>query len=265
MEPKTTYLHRLDVRTKLIAFVCVVTLVFLFSSPFANLVILVALAAFVLPSGIGAKNIFGALKPLIPIFVIIVAFALFTDYGPYANERSNAVMFYLLPDNRLPATIGGLHTGFTFLLRIFIMVISTMVLIMATAIGDLIEFFNKIRASYKLSLVVTLAISFIPTLIQKKDMIFQAQKARGAGISQKGAIKQLAAFIPIMVPLIINSILMANNLAISLTNRGYGANNSITTLYDIKMKPVDYIMVLLMLLATAACFYLRFGLSLGRI
>ena len=204
MEQKTTYLHRLDVRTKLIAFVCVVTLVFLFKNPFANLIILVALTAFVLPSGIGAKNILGALKPLIPVFIIIAAFALFTDYGPYANENSAGVLFYLLPESRLPATLGGLYTGFTFLLRIFIMVISTMVLIMATSIGELLEFFNKIRASYKLSFVVTLAISFIPTLIQKKNMIFQAQKARGAGISQKGVIKQLAAFIPIMVPLIIN-------------------------------------------------------------
>ena len=265
MNMKTTYLHRLDVRTKIIAFVCVVTMVFLYSNPLANLAILAALIALILPSGIGMKSIFNALKPLLLVFFIIIIITLFTATGPYFHESSGMVLFYLLPGERAPATLGGLYTGLTFLLRIFIMVISTMALIMSTPINDLMEFFSKIKASYKLSLVVTLAISFIPTLIQKKDMIFQAQKARGAGISQKGPINQLMAFIPIMIPLIINSIIMANNLSISLINRGYGANNSITTLYDIKMRTLDYIVVALALLIAAMCFYFRFALNLGRI
>ena len=265
METKKTYLHKLDVRTKLIVFLCVIVSVFLFSNPWANLAILGVLLTIILPSGVGVKTIFGALKPLFAIFLIVVVFTLFTAQGTFVNESSQRVLFYLLPGRRVPATLGGLYMGLTFLFRIFIMVISTTVFVMSTPIDDMLEFFNKIRASYKVSLVVTMAISFIPTLIQKKDMIFQAQKARGAGISQKGIINQLKAFIPIMIPLITNSIMMANNLSISLTNRGYGANNSITTMTDIRMKATDYLIVASIIIVTTVCFYLRFGLSLGRL
>jgi len=265
MDQNKTYLHKLDVRTKLTVFFCILALVFLFNGPFANLGVLAALIILIVPSGIGMKEIIKALKPLLPIFIIIVIVTLFTASGNYFHESSKKVLFYLLPGDRAPATLGGLYTGLTFLLRIFIMVISTMVLVMATPIDDLMEFFNKIKASYKLSVVVTMAISFIPTLVQKKDMIFQAQKARGAGISQKGIISQLKAFIPIMIPLITNSIMMANNLSISLTNRGYGAYNSITTLTEIKMKTADYIVTVVAVICTAFCFYLRFSLNIGRI
>ena len=127
------------------------------------------------------------------------------------------------------------------------------------------HFFNKVKVSYELSIVITTAISFVPTMMQKKDMIFQAQRARGAGISQNGMLNQLKAFVPIMIPLVTNSILMANNLAISMTNRGYGANKSWTNLTDHPGCGVDYMVMAVAVVITAAACYLRFGLQLGLI
>ena len=96
-------------------------------------------------------------------------------------------------------------------------------------------------------------------------MIFQAQRARGAGISQNGMLNQLKAFVPIMIPLVTNSILMANNLAISMTNRGYGANKSWTNLTDHPVRGTDYMVMAVAVVITVAACYLRFGLQLGLI
>lgn len=263
---KETYLHRLSVEAKLVAFLCVIVAVFLFNHPLANLVILAVLLAAVLPSGLDMKSVMDALKPMAPLFALIVVMTAFTaQEEKFLLDSSRIVLFSLLPGGKLPATVGGVLNGLTFLLRIFIMVFTTCVFTISTPIDDLLSFFNKIKASYELSIVVTTAISFVPTMMQKKDMIFQAQKARGAGISQEGVLNQLKAFVPIMIPLVTNSILMANNLAISMTNRGYGANKSWTNLTEHPVKGMDYaVMAAAVALTGVACF-LRFGLQLGMI
>lgn len=261
---KTTYLHRLSVESKLVVFLCVIIGVFLFNHPLPNLLLAALLMALVLPSGIDLSGIFKALKPLIPIFILIVVMNCFTAQSTkFVLDSSRTTLFYLLPGQRLPATLGGLLGGLTFLLRIYTMVFATCVFTISTPVDDLLSFFNKIKASYELSIIVTTAISFVPTMMQKKDMIFQAQKARGAGISQKGIINQLRAFVPIMIPLVTNSILMANNLAISMTNRGYGANKSWTNLTEHPMRRPDYITCVCAVLVTAATIAVRATLHIG--
>lgn len=259
-----SYLHRLDIRTKLLVFFCLIVMVFLFNSPLFNLVLAVALLALVLPAKLDLKGIIGAIKPLVAIFVIIIVMTCFTSQpDKFANDSSRFVLFYLLPDHRIPATLGGLYIGLTFLLRIFLMVFATGVFTITTPIDDILQLFNKAKAPYELSIVVTTAISFVPTMTAKKDMIFQAQKARGAGISKKGMIKQLQAYVPIMIPLITNSILMANNLAISMMNRGYGANKTWTSLHDIEMHGRDFVVMFFAVLVLVACLWIRYGLNWG--
>ena len=82
-------------------------------------------------------------------------------------------------------------------------------------------------------------------------------------ISNKGLISQLRAYVPIMIPLIINSILMAENLSISMANRGFGANERWTSMNDIRMRTTDYLVLLAGVLLTAATVYLRFVPRLG--
>ena len=96
-------------------------------------------------------------------------------------------------------------------------------------------------------------------------MIFQAQRARGAGINDKGGIRQLIAYIPIMVPLVTNSILMADNLSISMTNRGYGANKSWTDMIDKHAEAKDYIVMFFGLVFTAGLFVVRYVFNVGAI
>jgi energy-coupling factor transport system permease protein len=261
---ENSYLHRLDIRTKLLVFLCIVVMVFLFNSPLYNLVIAVVLLGLVVPARLDLRGIIRTIKPLIAIFLIIIIMTCFTSQPEkFMNDSSRYVFFYLLPDQQIPATLGGLFIGLTYLLRIFLMVFATGIFTMTTPIDDILQLFNKIKAPYELSIVVTTAISFIPTMTAKKDMIFQAQKTRGAGISKKGIIRQLKAYVPIMIPLITNSILMANNLAVSMMNRGYGANKTWTSLHDIKMNGRDILVMADALSLLAVCIWLRYGLNAG--
>ena len=94
-------------------------------------------------------------------------------------------------------------------------------------------------------------------------MIFQAQRSRGAKLNGKGVIGQLKAYVPIMVPLITNSILMANNLAVSMMNRGYGASSNWTSLHEITMQRRDYLVIASTVLMIALSFILKYTYHFG--
>lgn len=258
-----SYLHRLNVVTKLFVFLCVIIAVFLFSHPLANLCLLAFLLIVILPAGINLKSMFQTLGGMKLLFVLIVLFSIFTrQTGRWVNPESFRVLFHFW---KWDATVGGLYQGLTFMLRIFTMILATVTFTVTTPIDDILSFLIRCHAPYEFSIVVATAISFVPTLLKKKDMIFQAQKARGAGISDKGGIKQLIAYVPIMVPLVTNSILMADSLSISMTNRGYGANKAWTDMIDSHAEKKDYFVMILFALLLTGCFFLRYKFKVGRI
>jgi energy-coupling factor transport system permease protein len=144
-----------------------------------------------------------------------------------------------------------------------LMISVTYIFISSTAIDDILLLMSEMKAPYWLSILITTAISFIPTMNHKKDLIFQAQKSRGATVNQKGVFGQLLSFVPIMVPLITNSILMANNLAIAMTNRGYGATSQMTMMKDLSFSRVDKVLLVLILLIFIGAVILRFPFKYG--
>lgn len=258
-----SYLHRLNVVTKLLCFLYIIIAVFLFNHPLPLVIMLAVMLALILPARISLKGMMDTLSGLKLIFILIVIMSLFTARPEaFIKESSNIVLFRLF---KWPATLGGLLQGLTFMLRIFIMVLATCTFTITTPIDDLLSFLNKVHAPYELSIVVATAISFVPTLMNKKDLILQAQKARGADIRTDGGIRQLVAYIPIMVPLVTNSILMADNLSISMTNRGYGANKAWTDMNESKLGSADYFTMIEATLVMVVCFLLRYAFKIGQI
>lgn len=257
-----TYIHKLDVRTKMILFILILVPIFMFNDPVSLLGVLVVLLIAIVPSKLPIKQVLKAIKPLLAVFVFIIILTCFTVNTNSLVNDANKMVLFKLTDN-IQATVGGLKTGITFFLRMFTMVFITVVFTMTTPVDDLLEFLNKVKAPYELAIIVTTSISFIPTMINKKDMIFQAQRSRGANISGKGIIGQLKAYIPIMIPLIINSLLMAENLSVSMANRGYGANKTWTSMNDIIMKRVDYLVLFCGLIFMGLSIYMRYVLNIG--
>ena len=259
-----TYLHALHVVSKLVVFIAVMVVIFTFSNPMYILAMGLLLFALILPARLPLEGVFTLIKSLLPVFVIIIVMSCFTSQPDrFQTGIGQHVFFTLFRDGRFPATVGGLLIGVTFLIRIVVMVLTTLVFTMTTPIDDIIDFMNLIHAPYELSIVISTAITFIPAMTNKKNLIFQAQRARGTKLKGKGMFGQLMAFTPIMIPLIINSILLAENLSISMLNRGYGASRAMTSMRDRKMTKSDYIVCCGAALVSAVSIYGRIRYKAG--
>jgi len=262
--PGNTLIHRLDVRTKMFGFLGIIILAFLFQDPIYQLLF----ATFSIFLGywikIPLQKIKGMLVPLIPIFITILLFTGFT-YAPERFDKvyAQTVLFYALPGDRLGATVGGLLMGTTFLLRLMSMMIASSVLTLTTSLDDFIQFFHKMKVPVELSMVLTTAIRFMPTLDKKRRLIIEAQKARGANFKNKGIIGPIRSYLPIMIPMFINSILMANSLSMAMLNRGYGLTRTWTSMREISFASRDYWTISLIVLLLTLALFVRFRLHLG--
>lgn len=252
-------LERLDVRTKVAAFVIIMIALFVITHPLGNLGLLIALLSALVAARTPLRGLWTMLQPLLLVLVLIVAVTMIAS-NQFTQPENARVLFSLWG---LDATLGGLLVGLNFVVRILLMVVATYAFTVSTPVDDILEAMARIHAPYWLSILVTTAISFIPTMAAKKEMIVEAQRARGARVKDSGPIGQIVSFVPIMVPLITNSILLADNLAVAMTNRGYGASNSMTTMRDLRFARADVVVLAALLAVLAVVLWLRFGLGYG--
>lgn len=262
--PGDTLIHRLDVRTKMLGFLGFIIVSFLFQDPVFQLGILLAAGLLALWMKIPIKKIWGMMIPLIPIIISIILITGFT-FAPERFERisSQAILFYALPGERVGATVGGFLMGTTFILRLISMMIVSSVLMLTTSLEDFTQCFQKMKVPAEVSMMLTMAIRFIPTLDKKRRQILEAQKARGTKFNEKGIIGSIRSYLPIMIPMFINSIIMANSLSMAMLNRGYGLTRTWTTMGQITFNSRDYWTMALIGLGLGMAFYVRFGLQLG--
>jgi|SRR5680860_1143053 len=262
--PENTLLHRLDVRTKMLGFLGIVIFSFLFQDPRYQLLSMTFTGLLAFWIKIPLRKIGGMLTPLIPIILSIILITGFT-FAPerFVQASSQAILFYALPGDRLGVTGGGFLMGTTFMLRLFSMMIASSVLTLTTSMDDFTQFFQKMKVPVEASMMLTTAIRFIPTLDKKRRLILEAQKARGAKFNDKGIIGPIRSYLPIMIPMFINSILMANSLSMAMLNRGYGLSQTWTSLREIAFAPRDYWAIFIIVLSLTLAIFVRFRLHLG--
>ncbi|HEY3409703.1 MAG TPA: energy-coupling factor transporter transmembrane component T [Propionicimonas sp.] len=252
-------LERLDVRVKLITFVAILTALFMITHPLGNLLLLAILLSALLASRTPLGGLWKMLQPLLMVFVLIVAVTTFTTTRFADSENARVLITFW----GLQATLGGMLAGLSFVVRIVVMVVATYAFAISTPVDDLLVVLSKLHAPAWLLILVTTALSFIPTMARRKDLIVEAQRTRGARVKDTGPVGQLAAFVPIMVPLITNAILMADNLAVALTNRGYGAARTMTAMRDLAFRRSDAAVLAAVMLLLATAGWLRYGLGWG--
>lgn len=252
-------LERVDIRVKIIAFIAIMVALFVFTHPLANTLLVVGLFGFLLACRTPLGGLWRMLQPLLVVFVLIVAVTLFTS-SQYTDPANARVLFSI---GALDATLGGLLVGLNFVARIILMVLATYAFTISTPVDDLLMVMAKLRAPYWLSILVTTALSFVPTMARKSDLIVEAQRARGARVRNRGPIGQIIGFVPLMVPLITNSILLADNLAVAMTNRGYGASKSMTQMRDLRLQIHDWLVLAATVAGVGIVIWLRYGQGYG--
>ena len=256
--PGNSFLHRMDPRMKLI--LCVVYIVLLFVAKGITSFALIVLftAGIILASGIQFRTIFKSLKPLIFILIFTTILNLFWNAGEDGTV--------LLKLGSLTIYLEGVIRALLMSLRIILLMAGTTVILMYTtspisltdAIEQLFAPLNKIKIPvHTFAMMMTMALRFIPTLLEETQKIINAQKARGADFESGNLIARAKALVPILIPLFISQFRRAEELATAMECRSYRGGEGRTRMTVLHFSSRDYIAVLAVALLFAGILLLN--------
>ncbi len=241
--PGHTLVHRLDPRTKIILTVLYIAIVFCVASPVWYVFPLAYVLLATKLSGLKPKNLYKSIKPLRFLLILTFLLNLFFSTGETV----------WLEWGVLKITKEGLMTAIHFAMRLVFLVAGTSILTLTTspiALSDGLELLLKplkiIRfPAHELAMMMTIALRFIPTLIEEADKIMKAQMARGADFESGNLLKRAKAMIPLLVPLFVSAFRRAGELAMAMEARCYHGGEGRTRLRVLKYTKLDLYALLL--------------------
>lgn len=250
--PGNSLIHRLDPRTKLICVVLYIVALFMARGIVTYGIVLLLLVVCVKISGVGAKALLRGMKPVVMILVFTGLLNLF--YGGGGEE--------LLSFGVIHITTGGVGRAFSMIARILLLISGTFLLTYTTspiALTDGLELLlnplKKLKLPvHDLAMMMSIALRFIPTLIEETDKIMSAQKARGADFESGSVLDKARAMIPLLVPLFVSAFRRADELATAMECRCYHGGEGRTRLHQLRYAGRDYAAFAVLALVTAAVF-----------
>ena len=256
--PGNSLIHRLDPRSKIIFTVLFIVIIFLCKDLVSYGLVLASLLVLVLISKVQPKVFVKGMKPVVFIVVCTAILNLFYTDGNL-----------LWSLGFLKITEEGLWKAFFMVLRILMLICSTLLLTYTTSPILLTDGLERLLRPLKkvgfpvheLSMMMSIALRFIPTLIQETDKIINAQKARGADFDSGNLMQKAKALIPILIHLFISSFRRAEELAIAMECRCYHGDEGRTSLRQLSLHGRDWaFMIFTVLLLAAVCVLRHFGL-----
>ena len=257
--PGNSFVHRLDPRSKILAVVLYIIALFLCKSFVSYGVMFLLLATAIKVSKVPLKSILGGLKPILFLACFTAVLNLFTTPG-------QTVLFRVWV---LTVTLEGVFNAFFMVLRIMMLIAGTFLLTYTTSpilltdgLESLLSPLKKVGAPiHELAMMMSIALRFIPTLIEETDKIMSAQRARGADFDSGNLIQRAKALIPLLVPLFISSFRRADELAVAMECRCYRGGQGRTRLRQLKYQGIDTTTMVLFIGVTVLVGVLgRFGL-----
>ena len=236
--PGNSVIHRLDPRAKLVILVIYIVALFLAVSWLSYGLMLAFLLTCIAISGIPAKSFVRGMKPLIMILVFTGVLNLFFTQG-----ETVLVSFF-----GITITLEGLVRAVFMVIRILMLITCTFLLTYTTSpisltdgLEALLSPLKKIKVPvHELSMMMCIALRFIPTLIEETDKIMSAQKARGADFETGKLTERVKALVPILVPLFVSAFRRADELATAMECRCYQGGEGRTKMKLLRYKRWDF-------------------------
>ena len=237
--PGNSLLHKMDPRAKLILTFAYIVAVFV-PRNWAGLSLAVAfLVMSVWLSHLPLKLIFKSLKPILPLIVFTSIINIF-----YVRDGLVLVDWWIIH-----ITLQGVVTAVFIAVRILCLIAGSSLLTYTTSPTALTDALERLMKPLKflhvnvheLAMMMTIALRFIPTLIEETDKIMSAQKARGADMESGGLMQRIKALIPILIPLFVSSFRRAYELAMAMECRCYRGGDGRTRLKVLRCTKQDYI------------------------
>ncbi len=237
--PGDTLLHRLDPRTKIIMTTLYIVVIFIAASWISYALVFGFLVLMVSLSKIKLNILLRGIKPLIVIIIITGILNLFYQKGGRL----------LLDWWILKIYTEGVIKAFFMITRILFLITGTLLLTYTTApirltdgLESLMNPLKKIKVPvHELSMMMSIALRFIPTLIEETDKIMSAQKARGADFETGSLIDKAKALLPLLIPLFISAFRRADELAVAMESRCYHGGEGRTKMKQLIMQRRDWL------------------------
>ena len=256
--PGTSLAHRLDPRTKILLTVVYIVALFCAESFVSYGLMAALLITGVKVSGVAPKALVKGLKPVLFIICFTAILNLFYTPGEIL------VQFWVFK-----ITKEGIFTAFFMALRIMMLIMGTFLLTYTTSpisltdgLESLLGPLKKVKVPvHELSMMMSIALRFIPTLIEETDKIMSAQRARGADFESGNLLDRAKALVPILVPLFISAFRRADELAVAMECRCYHGGEGRTKLHVLHYQTRDYlVMAAYAAILVAVLILARFGL-----
>lgn len=256
--PGESAVHRLDPRVKIVLTVALIVTLFVASGPLSYAVVIAYIGATIAISRISPKLIVRGLKPVLFIIVFTAVLNLFYTPGEYIWQWGF-----------LHISKEGIRVAFFMVLRLMLLIISTSMLTYTTSPIQLTDGLERLLGPLKrlhapvheLSMMMSIALRFIPTLIEETEKIISAQKARGADFDSGNILQRAKAMVPILVPLFISAFRRADELATAMECRLYRGDVGRTRMKQLRIERVDIGAIAVSVLVIAAVAVLgKYGL-----
>ncbi len=249
--PGTSFIHKMDPRMKIIASVLYIITLFVASRPLGLALGVIMVVLMYLISKISGKMIIKSLKPVVPIIIFTGILNLFFFSGP----TEPLVSFGFLHIYR-----EGIAMAVLMAVRIMCLIAGTSLLTYTTSPIELTDAIEVLMGPLKrfkvpvheIAMMMTIALRFIPTLIEETDKIMNAQKARGADMESGGLTQRAKALIPILIPLFVSAFRRADELALAMECRCYRGSIGRTRMKQLEYHKRDFVAFGFMVLCLAA-------------
>ena len=236
--PGHSVIHRMDPRMKLILTIFYIVILFVVSNPFSFIPTIIFIGCAYYWAKIPIKMITKSIKPILPIIIFTgVLNLLFIDGA--------TPLFEMGP---IHISVQGIYTSLKMALRLVLLIVGTSLMTYTTSPISLTDAIERLLSplkvvhfpAHELAMMMSIALRFIPTLVEETDKIMSAQKARGADMESGGLIQRAKALIPVMIPLFISAFRRAEELALAMECRCYHGGEGRTRMKQLKYSNSDF-------------------------
>ena len=236
--PVDSIVHRLDARVKLLVTIIFITSIFMVDSFIGYLYIGVILGSVISISKVPFRFMIKGIRSIMVIIIFTAFINLFMTKGETVLWEWG---FFTL-------SIEGIALAIKMCIRLVLLIIGSSILTLTTTpmqLTDGIEYLLRPLKSigvpaHEIAMMMTIALRFIPTLLDETDKIIKAQQARGADFESGNLLQRAKSLIPILVPLFISAFRRAEELAMAMEARCYHGDEKRTRMNQMKMKAIDY-------------------------
>ncbi|MGK0468783.1 energy-coupling factor transporter transmembrane component T family protein [Clostridium sp.] len=237
--PGDSFVHKLDPRFKILISLLFIVNLFLVNNFLGYIFIFVFILSTIMIANLSPKYIYKGLKPIFILLLITAILNIFMTSGTEEIWRWKFITIYK----------EGLIIAAFMIVRLVFLIIGTSILTLTTSpieltdgIERLLNPFKRIGVpAHELAMMMTIALRFIPTLMDETDKIMKAQMARGADFESGNLISRAKSLIPILVPLFISSFRRADELAMAMESRCYKGGEGRTRMKELKITTKDFV------------------------